>query len=185
MRIELWLNVQVSIFFATVNRPFSRWRWVTTITRMLCQYLSISAIELHIYTWKLPSIMGRKTEAKHGRHGGLLDVSFRPLRGQRPIKIPLTIWDWHPGWPRRGLKLTSKKVPCPPFFASLFDWQLAFRYIYIVQWLALGYWQSILVVVVTQRHRTSCVARISLNLKQRRSLHLVHNSLQTCTLCLC
>ena len=40
---------------------------------------------------QLPSIIGRKSEAKHGRHGGLLDFSFRSLRGQRPIKIRLTI----------------------------------------------------------------------------------------------
>ena len=49
-------------------------------------------IELYIYIYlegQLSSIIGRKSEAKHGRHGGLLDVSFRPLRGQRPIKIDI------------------------------------------------------------------------------------------------
>ena len=53
-------------------------------------------IEVYIYLeGQLPSIIGRKSEAKHGRHGGLLDVSFRPLRGQRPIKIRLTIVRTH------------------------------------------------------------------------------------------
>ena len=36
------------------------------------------------------------------------------------IKIRLTIWDWHPGWPRRGLKLTSKMVPKSATFGFTF-----------------------------------------------------------------
>ena len=59
-------------------------------------HIQVTHWSIYIYLeGQLPSIIGRKSESKHGRHGGLLDVSFRPLRGQRPIKIRLTIVRTH------------------------------------------------------------------------------------------
>ena len=98
---------------------------------------------LYIYTWK--GNCQSKIEAKNDGHGAFLHVSFRPISGhpgcQSQMVSPILIGHW----PRRGLKLTSRRPLCRTRSASLFrpmidgSWPsryciYIYIYIYIVQW---------------------------------------------------
>ena len=78
---------------------------------------------------QLPSIIGRKSEANMADMEAFWRSVSGPYAANGLLRFRWPSCDWHPGWPRRGLELTSKKAP---FLASLFDWQLALasRYIY-------------------------------------------------------
>ena len=70
-------------------------------------------------------------------HGAFLDVSFRPLRGHPGCPSQMVSWILIGRWPRRGLKLTSRRPPYRPCLASLFrpmidgSWPSRYIYIYI------------------------------------------------------
>ena len=87
----------------------------------------------YIYTWK--ANCQSKSEAKNGGHGAFLDVSFRPLCGHHRCQSQMVSRILIGRWPRRGLKLTSRRPPCRPCLASRFrpmingSWPS--RYIYI------------------------------------------------------